>query len=103
MGCFVHLILLGVGCFVSLQKNMRCFLSTCNIVRIPRILGKNSRERRMKNMNMKKYEYSNSEMHSNIRSKYEYSNVRIFVPILNLYYFSTNVHRELHPDEDQCG
>ena len=27
----------------------------------------NSRERRMKNMNMKKYEYPNSETHSNIR------------------------------------
>ena len=30
MGCFVHLILLDVGCFVSLQKNMWWFLSTYN-------------------------------------------------------------------------
>ena len=30
MGCFVHVILLGVGCFVSLQKNMWWFLSTYN-------------------------------------------------------------------------
>ena len=30
MGCFVHVILLDVGCFVSLQKNMWWFLSTCN-------------------------------------------------------------------------
>ena len=30
MGCFVHVILLGVGCFVSLQKNMWWFLSTFN-------------------------------------------------------------------------
>ena len=30
MGCFVHVILLGVGCFVSLQKNMWWFSSTYN-------------------------------------------------------------------------
>ena len=30
MGCFVHVILLGMGCFVSLQKNMWGFLSTYN-------------------------------------------------------------------------
>ena len=30
MGCFVHVVLLGVGCFVSLQKNMWWFLSTYN-------------------------------------------------------------------------
>ena len=30
MGCFVHVILLGVGCFVSLQNNMWWFLSTYN-------------------------------------------------------------------------
>ena len=30
MGCFVHVILLGMGCFVSLQKNMWWFLSTYN-------------------------------------------------------------------------
>ena len=26
MGCFVHIILLGVGCFVSLQKNVVVFV-----------------------------------------------------------------------------
>ena len=30
MGCFVHVILLGVGCFVSLQKNTWWFSSTYN-------------------------------------------------------------------------
>ena len=30
MGCFVHVILSGMGCFVSLQKNMWWFLSTLN-------------------------------------------------------------------------
>ena len=30
MGCFVHVILLGVGCFVSLEKNMWWFSSTYN-------------------------------------------------------------------------
>ena len=45
MGCFVHVILLGVGCFVSLQKNMWWFLSTFNkmdvggYVRIPDAYG----------------------------------------------------------------
>ena len=30
MGCFVHVILLGVGCFVSFKKNMWWFSSTYN-------------------------------------------------------------------------
>ena len=30
MGCFVHVILLRVGCFVSLKKNMWWFSSTYN-------------------------------------------------------------------------
>ena len=30
MGCFVHVKLLGVGCFVSLRENMWWFSSTYN-------------------------------------------------------------------------